>query len=165
VCNNFVCSLFSDVFIPLLAVILNQTETQAYVMRDKQFILVIKFILNFFVTSFFGKWIFLVVFLRHTEFLSDPAWIVLNLTTPLVMPLIFGNVTFIFSYTRQLPYHSDTSTFVFIFVRTVTKLISVHFVTNVSAKKKKFALLSTGNFMGQFWQYRRKLATVAPYAL
>jgi hypothetical protein len=36
-------------------------------MSDKEFILVIKFSLIFFVTSLFGNWIFLIVFLRHTN--------------------------------------------------------------------------------------------------
>jgi len=36
--------------------------------------------LIFFVTSFFGNWTFFVVFLRQTEFLSDPTGIILNKT-------------------------------------------------------------------------------------
>jgi hypothetical protein len=93
-------------------------------MSDQEFILVIKFILIFLVTSFFGNWIFLIVFLRQTEFLSDPTWIILNLTIALFMPLIYGGVMFIFCYTRGLSYQLNTSTFVFIFVRGVTTLIS-----------------------------------------
>lgn len=160
--HNFEC--WPNIDVDVLTVILTQTKIQSYVMSDKEMILVIKFVLIILVTSFVEKWIILILFLRYTEFRSDHTLIILNLTIANFVSLIFGSVILIFFYTRRHSYLSNASTSVFILVWCVTTLISVHFVTKLSTKRY-FSLLSKENCMGQFWQYRRKLATIAVYAL
>jgi hypothetical protein len=170
-CDVIKCSLDIDnmeswpnIDADALEFILTQTKTQAYLVSDREMILVIKFILIILVTSFVGNWTILLVFLRHTEFRYDPTLIILNLTIAHVSSLIFGSVMFIFSATREHSYQPNSSNSVFILVWCVTTLISVYFVTKATTKKY-FSVLSTEKFMGLFWQYRRKLWAISVYAL